>query len=190
MKIKEALSKGYTGNSVMGVDMSSTSLAFSRIENGKLESWGKIFIAGEDTFDKCADVISKSGALFSSFSPDLVLFESSAYVNNNAVMKQLSMIFGAAAGAARLARAKVLDVPPVTWQSYIGNSPNSKKVREQFAKDNPGLSDSQLKVRMRGERKQRNIDFVKKTYQIELQDDDVADAICIGYYASEVLRSS
>jgi hypothetical protein len=189
MKIQEALSKGYTGDKVMGVDISSTSLAFSCIDGGRLKSWGKIFIVGENNFDRCADVISKSGALFRSISPELVLFESSAYVNNNAVMKQLSMIFGAAAGAARLSGAKVLDVPPVTWQSYIGNPPNSKKVREQFAQNNPDLTDSQLKVKLRGERKQRNIDFVGKTYDVELVDDDVADAVCIGYYASEVLTT-
>lgn len=190
MKIKEALSKGYTGSKVMGVDISSTSLAFSYIESKELKSWGKIFIVGEDNFDRCADVISKSRPLFGSFSPDLVLFESSAYVNNNAVMKQLSMIFGAAAGSAKLSRAKVLDVPPVTWQSYIGNPPNSKKVREEFAKKHPSLNDSQLKVKLREERKQRNIDFVKKAYGVELEDDDVADAICIGHYAAEVFVSS
>jgi hypothetical protein len=189
MKIKEALSKGYTGRKVMGVDASSTSLAFCYINNKKLEAWGKIFISGDDTFDRCADVIGKSGGLFNKFSPELVLFESSAYVNNNAVMKQLSMIFGAAAGAARITGAKVLDVPPVTWQSYIGNPPNSKKVREEFARTNPDLSDSQLKVKLRGERKQRNIDFVREVYQVQLEDDDVADAICIGHYASEVLAS-
>lgn len=189
MKIKEALAKGFNGSKVMGVDISSTSLAFAYLDDKELKSWGKIFIVGEDSFDRCGDIINKSGALFGNFSPDLVMFESSAYVNNNAVMKQLSMIFGAAAGSARLARAKVLDVPPVTWQSYIGNPPNSKKVREQFAKNNPGLTDSQLKVKLRGERKQRNIDFVKETYQVELEDDDVADAICIGYYASEVFSN-
>lgn len=188
MKIKDALERGITGSRVMGVDASSHSVAFSLFEERSLSSWGKLFISGDDTFDKCADVIGKFNALCRKMQPDLVLFESSTYVNNNAVMKQLSMIFGAAAGAARSTGAKVLDIPPVTWQGYIGNPPNSKKIREEFAVLNPGLSDSQLKVKLREARKQKNIDFVYSNYGVQLEDDDVADAICIGHYASEVYR--
>ena len=186
MKLKDAMDRGVRGTDIMGIDSSSNSIAFSYFKSGDLKSWGKIFIDGSDNFDKCADVIGKFSALCRAMSPDLVLFESSTYVNNNAVMKQLSMIFGAAAGAARLTGATVLDIPPVTWQSYIGNPPNSKKIKQDFADSNPDLSDSKLKVKLREARKQKNIDFVKITYGVELEDDDVADAVCIGHYAYSV----
>lgn len=186
MKLKEAMSRGISGKNIIGVDASSNSAAFSHFERGELKRWGKLFIAGDDTFDKCADIIGKFGGLCGAISPDLVLFEASTYVNNNAVMKQLSMIFGAAAGAARITGATVLDIPPVTWQSYIGNPPNSKKLKQEFADQNPELSDSKLKVKLRQARKQKNIDFVRMTYGVELDDDDVADAICIGHYAHSI----
>lgn len=168
---------------VMGVDMSSTSLAFSIFDNKKLTQWGKIYIDGDDNFLKCGDIIKKFSGLCLLVEPDLVVFESSAYVNNNAVMKQLSMIFGAAAGVAANMGAKVQDVPPTTWQSYIGNPANSKKQKELFAQNNPDMSASKVKVELRKARKQKNIDFVKDNYSVIILDDDVADAVCVGHYA-------
>jgi len=168
---------------IMGVDMSSTSLAFSVFNNKTLLRWGKVHIDGADNFSKCGDIIKKFQGLCDLVKPDLVVFESSTYVNNNAVMKQLSMVFGAAAGVASIAGADVRDVPPTTWQSYIGNPANSKKQKQQFADDNPEMSDSKLKVELRKARKQRNIDFVKNAYSVIILDDDVADAVCVGHYA-------
>jgi Holliday junction resolvasome RuvABC endonuclease subunit len=167
---------------VMGVDMSSTSLAFSVFSQKDLQQWGKVHIDGDDNFSKCGDIIKKFSGLCGLVKPDLVVFESSTYVNNNAVMKQLSMVFGAAAGVAVNSGASVRDVPPTTWQSYIGNPANSKKQKEKFAADNPEMSDSKLKVELRKARKQRNIDFVKENYSVIIEDDDVADAVCVGHY--------
>lgn len=168
---------------VMGVDMSSTSLAFSVFDQSKLCQWGKVYIDGSDNFSKCGDIIKKFSGLCDLVQPDLVVFESSTYVNNNAVMKQLSMVFGAAAGVAINAGAQVQDVPPTTWQSYIGNPANSKKQKQEFAAANPEMSDSKIKVELRKARKQKNIDFVKSQYSVIIDDDDVADAICVGHYA-------
>ena len=168
---------------VVGVDMSSTSLAFSIFDNKKLIQWGKIYIDGDNNFLKCGDIIKKFSGLCNLVKPGLVVFESSAYVNNNAVMKQLSMIFGAAAGVAANMGAEVQDVPPTTWQSYIGNPANSKKQKELYAKENPEMSASKIKVELRKARKQKNIDFVKENYSVTILDDDVADAVCVGHYA-------
>lgn len=168
---------------IMGVDMSSTSLAFSVFEQSSLSQWGKVYIDGSDNFSKCGDVIKKFSGLCSLVQPDLVVFESSTYVNNNAVMKQLSMVFGAASGVAINSGAQVQDVPPTTWQSYIGNPANSKKQKQEFAAANPEMSDSKIKVELRRARKQKNIDFVKNNYSVIIDDDDVADAICVGHYA-------
>lgn len=186
MKLKQMLDNKKSYTSIMGVDMSSKTIAYSLFcnqEEWKLKQRGKVEISGESTFEKCGDVVDKFSGLVKVLKPELIIFESSTYVNNNAVMKQLSMIFGAAAGAATRYGIEVVDIPPVTWQSYIGNPPNSKKYKKQFIDDNPGITDSKAKVMMREERKNRTIDFVVENIGVEPEDDDIADAICVGYYA-------
>lgn len=193
MKLKDMLDNKKTYASIMGVDMSSKTIAYSLFCNNdewKLKQRGKIEIIGETTFEKCGDVVEKFSGLVKVLKPEMIIFESSTYVNNNAVMKQLSMVFGAAAGAASRYGIEVLDIPPVTWQSYIGNPPNSKKYKQQFIVDNPGITDSKAKVLMREERKNRTIDFVVKNIGVEPEDDDIADAICVGYYAVKNLGAS
>lgn len=186
MKLKDILENKKSYSSIMGVDMSSKTIAYSlflRDSDWSLRQRGKVNISGESVFEKCGDVVDKFSGLARTLNPELIIFESSSYVNNNGVMKQLSMIFGAAAGAATRYGIEVVDIPPVTWQSYIGNTPNSKKYKEKFLQDHPGITDSKAKVMMREERKNRTIAFVVDNMGVTPEDDDVADAICVGYYA-------
>lgn len=186
MKLKDMLDNQKSYTSIMGVDMSSKTIAyslFSKNDEWGLRQRGKVEISGKTTFDKCGDVVEKFSGLVRVLNPELIIFESSTYVNNNAVMKQLSMLFGAAAGAATRYGIEVFDIPPVTWQSYIGNPPNSKKYKNQFLQDNPGITDSKAKVLLREERKNRTIQFVVENIGVDPEDDDIADAICVGYYA-------
>jgi len=193
MKLKDMLEKKNSYTSIMGVDMSSKTIAYSFFKKEKdwtLHQRGKIEISGDSTFEKCGDIIDKFSGLLGVLSPELIIFESSSYVNNNAVMKQLSMVFGAASGVAARRGIEVIDIPPVTWQSYIGNPPNSKKYKKRFIEDNPGITDSKAKVLMREERKNRTIRFVLENIGVQPEDDDVADAICVGYYAVKTIGES
>jgi Holliday junction resolvasome RuvABC endonuclease subunit len=186
MKLKEMLENKKSYTSIMGVDMSSKTIAYSVFKKDgdwRLYQRGKIEISGESTFEKCGDIIEKFSGLLKVLEPELIIFESSSYVNNNAVMKQLSMVFGAAAGAASRYGIEVIDIPPVTWQSFIGNPPNSKKYKDKFLKDNPEITQSKAKVLLREQRKTRTIDFVLENIGVVAEDDDIADAICVGYYA-------
>jgi Holliday junction resolvasome RuvABC endonuclease subunit len=186
MKLKEMLENKKSYTSIMGVDMSSKTIAYSVFKKDgdwRLHQRGKIEISGESTFEKCGDIIEKFSGLLKVLEPELIIFESSSYVNNNAVMKQLSMVFGAAAGAASRYGIEVIDIPPVTWQSFIGNPPNSKKYKDEFLKDNPEITQSKAKVLLREQRKNRTIDFVLDNIGVVAEDDDIADAICVGYYA-------
>jgi Holliday junction resolvasome RuvABC endonuclease subunit len=186
MKLKDMLENKKSYTSIMGVDMSSKTIAYSVFKKDKvwkLNQRGKIEISGESTFEKCGDIIEKFSGLLKILKPELIIFESSSYVNNNAVMKQLSMVFGAASGCAARYGIEVIDIPPVTWQSFIGNPPNSKKYKEKFLHDNPEVTQSKAKVMMREQRKNRTIDFVLENMGIVAEDDDIADAICVGYYA-------
>jgi len=172
---------------VMGVDASSTSIAFSYFDGNKLKRWGKVYVDGSNNYEKSADAYSKFSALCAASSPHLVVIESSVYVNNNKVMRQLSMMMGALAAAAINAGCKVNEVPPITWQSYIGNKNFTKAEKEQMRSQNPGATDSGFKDIMRQERKARTIAFAKSNFDVTVDDNDVADAIGVGFYGLEVL---
>jgi len=167
---------------VMGVDASSTSIAFSYFKGNNLLRWGKVYVDGENNYEKSADAYSKFYALCGSLSPDLVVIESSVYVNNNKVMRQLSMMMGALSAAAVNKGCRVAEVPPITWQSYIGNKNFTKEEKSKMKKDNPDATDSAFKSIMRRERKERTIQFVDKSFGVKVEDDDVADAISVGFY--------
>jgi Holliday junction resolvasome RuvABC endonuclease subunit len=172
-------------STVMGIDISTTSLAFSFFRDGNLTKWGKIYIDGEDPYARSADAYNKFNALCRSAAPSMVVAESSIYVNNNNVMKQLSMILGCVSASAVNAGSIVKEVPPITWQSYIGNKNFTKHEKEKFRSDNPEASDSKMKQILREERKQRTISFAKEKFGVVVEDNDVADAISIGLYGLE-----
>jgi hypothetical protein len=98
-------------------------------------------------------------------------------------MKHLSMVLGACVAAAINCGCSIKEVPPVTWQAFIGNKVFSKDEKARLAKDNPEASDSKLKALMRDERKLRTIAFVKEEFGQVVDDNDVADAIGVGYYS-------
>lgn len=172
---------------VMGVDASSTSIAFSYFDDGELKRWGKVYIDGSNNYEKSADAYSKFAALCGTASPHLVVIESSVYVNNNSVMRQLSMMMGAIAAAAINRGCEVDEVPPITWQSYIGNKNFTKAEKEAMRVENPDATASKMKEIMRSQRKQRTIDFVKSNFGVTVDDNDVADAVGIGFYGTKVL---
>jgi Holliday junction resolvasome RuvABC endonuclease subunit len=185
MRILDLIDKESEVSTLMGIDISTTSLAFSFYRDLRLSKWGKIYIEGDDSYSRSADAYNKFNALCRSASPSMVVAESSIYVNNNNVMKQLSMILGCVSASAVNAGSIVKEVPPITWQSYIGNKNYTKQEKEKFLSDNPDASPSKIKQIMREERKHRTISFAKERFDVTVEDNDVADAIAIGFYGIE-----
>lgn len=172
-------------STIMGIDISSTSLAFSFYDEDRLIKWGKVYVDGADSYARSADAYNKFNALCRSVNPSMVVAESSIYVNNNNVMKQLSMILGCVSASAVNTGSIMKEVPPITWQSYIGNKNFTKDEKKKFSEDNPDATPSKMKEIMRTERKQRTINFAKEKFNVSVDDNDVADAIAIGFYGVE-----
>ena len=173
---------------VMGVDASTKALAFSIYEDGELKKYGKIAIEGRDTHERCGDINRKMYGIIKQFNPDLMAIESAIYVNNRRVVIDLANVYGAIIGVAVAVGVKVESVSPSTWMSHIGNpTRDSNAVKEQARKDNPGKSKTWIKNYLREARKQRTMDWVESTHGPTVDDDDVADAIAVGDYASKEL---
>ena len=83
--------------------------------------------------------------------------------------------------------AEVVEVPPITWQTYYG-VPNLKTAEKaKIAKDNPGRSKSWLQNEGRRIRKQRILEKSREFFKIESNSDNIGDAIGVAFYAANKL---
>lgn len=172
---------------IMGIDASSSAVAFSVFEDGRLLHYGKIYIAGGETTEQCGDVNKKMYHLMKLYEPEVVVMEQAIYVNNRGVVIKLANIFGAIIGVVVATGHRCEQVPPATWMAHIGNpTRNSKELIAEVKKKFPGKSKNWYTNKLREWRKDRTIAWVKDNHGVLLTDDDVADACALGAYGSEL----
>jgi len=169
---------------VCAIDASTTSLAFAIFENEKLSSYGKINFQGKDVYAKIADASRKTGAVFNKFKIDAIVIEHTVYMNSPKTMADLAMVQGSLLGSAMAGGIKTVgSTNPIAWQSFIGNGKMTTADRKAIVDAHPGMSKSWYKNKERELRKEKTIKFVNTYYDVEVTDNDVADAIGIGHYA-------
>jgi hypothetical protein len=61
----------------------------------------------------------------------------------------------------------------------------TKAEKEEIKKENPGHSFSWYKQKEREKRKNKTIKIVNIEFMTDIDDDDVADAVAIGWYSSK-----
>lgn len=171
---------------IISVDASTNSMAFSMFDSGRLVSYGKVRFNGTDAIYKAGDACRKAIPFFKIFSADAVVFESAIYSNSPKTAMQLSLVQGAIIAAAQVAGIKtVKTVTPMQWQNYIGTRLLTSAEKQDIVKKNPGKSKSWYKSKERETRKNKTISSVNKNFKLQVSDDDVADAIGIGWYVSD-----
>ena len=169
---------------ICSIDASTNSLAFAIFFEDSLKQFGKINFQGINTYAKVKDAARKTLALFKQFEIDAIVIEHTVFINSPKTAADLALVQGAMLGAAGIAGIKVAGaVNPISWQTYIGNGKTTKDAKLLIRKENPGKSDSWYKSFDRESRKQKTINFVNINYDINLSDNDVADAIGIGHWA-------
>lgn len=170
---------------ICSIDASTNSLAFAIFDSVSLEAVGKIKFAGSTNYEKVSDAAKKTLALFRHFQIDAVVIEQTVYLNSPKTMLDLTMVHGALIAAITLEKnIPVRSVPPITWQTFIGNGKLSTKEKQDLMAEFPGKSKAWYQNKSREIRKQRTINFVNTFYDKSITDDDVADAIGIGNYAN------
>jgi len=178
VKIENLIPKPQT---IMSIDASTNSLAFSIFDGKDLVKFGKINFHGANTYQKVVDAGAKVRAMSSLFKIDAVVIEHTVFMNSPKTAADLALVQGALLGA--LGVSTIRSVAPITWQNFIGNKKPSKEELVKIKLDNPGKSDSWIKTQVREARKQKTIHFVDVQYGKTVPDNDVADAIGIGHYA-------
>ena len=116
---------------------------------------------------------------------DAIIIEQTIYANSPKTAANLALSQGALLGAARIAGIKLVgSTSPMVWQNFIGNKRLSPIEKLEIIEKYPGKSKSWLKQQERNLRKGRTIKFVNTYFDLSVDDDDVADAIAIGYWAN------
>jgi Holliday junction resolvasome RuvABC endonuclease subunit len=183
MTIKTILNSGKP-KTICSIDASTNSLAFAIFSDNDLVSFGKIKFDGVNTYAKTKDAARKTLAFFKNFEIDAIVIEHTVFINSPKTAADLALVQGALLGAAGIAGIRVAGaVNPISWQTFIGNGKATKDAKILIRKDNPGKSESWYKNFERESRKQKTISFVNVNYDINVDDNDVADAIGIGHWA-------
>lgn len=182
MKIK--LSEINKPSSFCAIDASTNSMAFAMFEKDRLVKFGKLRFTGRNIYEKLGDASRKSRAFFDKVETHNIVIEHTIFMNSPKTVSDLALVQGAMLGAAAQAGARLAgSVSPISWQNYIGNKKLSKEEKIEIQKEYPGKSVSWYRNYERDLRKLRTIRFVNINYDINVDDNDIADAIGIGHYA-------
>lgn len=176
---------------VIGIDASTSSVAFAIVHDGKLKKYGKIIINGNDIYEKIYDARKKVSAMQSILKSDYIAIEGAVFVQSADVAIKLAYTYGAIISQLMQDGTKVVTVTPSQWQSYLGNKTFTKAEKESLKKEFPGKSATWYNAKAREIRKQRTMDFINDKFDLKdpITDHDVGDAVGIAYYAYESLTA-
>ena len=170
--------------SFCAIDASTNSLAFAYFVDGNLEKYGKIKFLGSNIYTKLGDTVHKTMGLFSVIDTDHIIIEKTIFANSPQVAANLALSQGALIGGVQMGGVKnVYGVAPMSWQSYIGTRLLTTDEKQKIRQGNPDRSNSWYKSQEREQRKQKTISTVNRKFNINLDDNDVADACGIGMFA-------
>lgn len=172
-------------DTVMGIDASTKSLAFAIYENNKLKKYGKIEFAGRTVYDRLTDAQDKLMALREYFEVDYIAIEKPVRVNSASVAIKLAMFVGVIIASVNKGGTEVVEVYPMSWQAYIGNNnyTRAEKAKIKRRRGNSKKTASAISAIVREERKQFTMTHFNKMFKINVEDNDVGDAIGVGWYA-------
>ena len=166
----------------MGIDASTNSIAYCIFDGSSPIEYGEINFEGSDVYKRILDAKRKIRALKSRFDVEFVVIEAAVMVRSANTGLKMAYVFGAIMGELLENGAKVVEVHPITWQSFIGNKNFTTAQKAQVKKDNPSRSDNWIKAHIREIRKQKTLDFFAEL-GIKTTSDNVADAAGVAWYA-------
>jgi Holliday junction resolvasome RuvABC endonuclease subunit len=174
-------------NRVLGIDASTSSIAFCLMENDVPIKWGKINLVGNDIYEKIHDAKNKMHVMLEELKSDYIAVEGAILVRSPDAVIKLSYVYGVVIAELMSTGASVITISPSSWQAYIGNKNPTKEEKSAIRLKSPGYADSWYKNQLRNMRKQRTADYFNRKYDLNVVDFDVADSFGIAHYANKVL---
>ena len=172
---------------VLGIDASTSSIAFCLMENNVPLKWGKIDLVGQDIYEKIYNAKVRMRLMLEDLSSDYIAVEGAILVRSPDAVIKLSYVYGVVIAELMSTGAKVITISPSSWQAFIGNKNPTKDEKSEIRLKNPGYAESWYKNQLRNMRKQRTVDYFNSKYNLEINDFDVADSFGIAHYANNVL---
>lgn len=173
--------------SVIGIDCSTNSVAFCVFKDDKPQALGSLSIKGADIYARIAHAHKITEVLRVMYKPTYIAMEAAVFVNSPQVAIKLSYVYGAVLGQLTVDGAKINTVPPITWQTAIGNKILTAAEKNKIKADNPGKSASWYKNAGRLLRKQRTMDYFNDKYNLGITDDNVSDAAGVAAFTYHTL---
>lgn len=146
---------------MLSLDTSSTDSGYAYWENGQLIEYGSLNLSKEkDSLIRQEDMIIGLHKLTKQYKPDICVVESPPLINSPATLIMLTEIVGAVRGMV-IDSAEYVEYSPTKWRKLI---PHEGKIPIK-----------------RKDAKTWDIARVKELFQVETKNDNIADAILIGY---------
>lgn len=147
---------------MLSLDTSSTDSGYAYWENAKLVQYGSINTTAEkDSLIRQENMITELHKCVKKFKPDILIIESPPFMNSPKTLKLLAEIVGSVWGMV-ISSAEYIEYEPSRWRSLV-------------------KAENETIPRKRAECKQWDIDKVKEIFGIDTDNDNIADAILIGY---------
>lgn len=173
----------------MGLDCSTNSLAFSFIHNGELLKYGEIYFNGSDVYHRAADARKKIEAIKHEFQISSVVIEKTIFAKSIDTAIKMAFVAGTVISCLLDDHVRVLEVAPISWQSGIGNPNLTPKEKLQIQRDFPGKSKNWYMAKSRDIRKNRTRQWVRSTFGVDIQSDNITDAIGLAWYSENMLSN-
>lgn len=170
---------------IMGLDCSTNSLAFSVFKDSKLIKYGEIFFKGDTVFHRAADARKKVEALANQFDVSFVAIEKTIFAKSIDTAIKMAYVAGTVISCLVENHAEVIEIAPISWQTGIGNPNLTSSEKAKLKKDFPGKSKTWYQTKSREIRKQKTKDWVKTKFGLDIESDNVTDAIGIGFFCAE-----
>lgn len=172
---------------VIGIDCSTHSVAYAVFKNDTLKEYGEIDFVGNNVFMRARDAKKKTEALSKKFKSASVAIEKTIMVRSVQTAIYMAFVAGNVITSLTDDDSEFYEIPPISWQCFIGNPVLKANEKELVKKQFPGKSKTWYSSKHREIRKQRTIDWCKKKFGVTIKSDNVSDAIGLGYYAYERL---
>ena len=170
---------------ILGLDCSTQSLAFGIIEDGVLLSYGEYFFDGSNVYARATDAMIKTKAMLSELTVDYIAIEKTVMVRSIDTAIKMALTAGAVLAVLGEQGSKIVEVPPISWQSFINNKPIvGIEKRTLLAEHKELKTKAQIQKYIREYRKNRTIAWVKETFDTEVTSNNISDAIGVAYFAA------
>ena len=170
------------GSRIMGIDASTHTIAFCIFDGEDVVEYGEVTFDGGTVYERILDAKRKISAIRKRFDVDFIALEAAVMVRSAETGLKMAYIFGAILGELLESGASVIEIHPITWQSFIGNTNFTKAQRAAVKSEYPGKSDTWISNKIREMRKRKTMDFFSKKGVVTTSD-NVADAAGVAWYA-------